>query len=95
MNPVHNLTSYHSIDLLQDRAVFQAVSRRLLTAEARIRAEVSPCGICGGQSATGTGFSPMNSVFHCQYHYISAPYLLMYHLEDGQTARYRPSSTEA
>jgi hypothetical protein len=31
----------------------QAVSSRPLTAEAR----VSPCGICGGRSDTGTGFS--------------------------------------
>jgi hypothetical protein len=36
----------------------QAVSRRPLTAEARVRPRVSPCGICGGQSGTGTGFSP-------------------------------------
>jgi hypothetical protein len=27
----------------------QAVSRRPLTAEARVRARVNPCGICGGQ----------------------------------------------
>jgi hypothetical protein len=30
----------------------QAVSRRLLTAEARIRARVSTCGICDGLSGT-------------------------------------------
>jgi hypothetical protein len=36
----------------------QAVSRRPLTAEARVRSWVSPCGISGGQSGTGTGFSP-------------------------------------
>jgi hypothetical protein len=44
------------------------VSRRPLTAEARIRTRVNPCGICGGHSGTGTGFSPSSSVFPCQYH---------------------------
>jgi hypothetical protein len=47
----------------------QAVSRRPLTAEAR----VSPCGICGGQNGTGTGFSPSTSVFPCQFHSTGAP----------------------
>jgi hypothetical protein len=45
----------------------QVVSRRPLTAEARFRARANPCGICGGQSGTGTGFSPSSSVFPCQY----------------------------
>jgi hypothetical protein len=36
----------------------QAVSRRSVTAEARVRSRVSPCEICGGQSGTGTGFFP-------------------------------------
>jgi hypothetical protein len=35
----------------------QVVSRRLVTAEARVRARVNLCGICVGQSGTGTGFS--------------------------------------
>jgi hypothetical protein len=48
----------------------QAVSRRPLTAEARVRSRVSPCGICGGQSGTGTGFSPSTSVFPCQFYSI-------------------------
>jgi hypothetical protein len=51
----------------------QAVSRRPLTAEARVRSLVSPFGICNGKSGTGTGFprvlrfSPVNfipPVFH-------------------------------
>jgi hypothetical protein len=36
----------------------QVVSRRPLAAESRVRARVNPCGICGGQSGTGTGSSP-------------------------------------
>jgi hypothetical protein len=39
------------------RATAQAVSRRPLTAEARVRSRGHPCAICGGQSGTGTGFS--------------------------------------
>jgi hypothetical protein len=51
----------------------QAVSRRPLTTEARVRSRVSPCGICGGHSGTGTGFSPTTSVFPCQFHSTGAP----------------------
>jgi hypothetical protein len=50
------------------RAMAQVVSRRPLTAEARVRARVNPFEICCGQSVTGTGFSPSSSVFPCQYH---------------------------
>jgi hypothetical protein len=46
----------------------QVVSRRPLTAEARVRSRVNPCGICGVQSGTRTGLSPSSSVFPCQYH---------------------------
>jgi hypothetical protein len=52
----------------QPRAVSRAVSHRPLTAEARVRTHVNPCGNCGGQSGTETGFSPSSSVFPCQYH---------------------------
>jgi hypothetical protein len=55
----------------------QAVSRRPLTAKVRIRARVNPCGICGGQSGTGTGFSPSYSVFPCQY---NSPVALQTHI---------------
>jgi hypothetical protein len=41
----------------------QAVSRRPLTAEARVQSRVSPCGICGGQNGTGTGFSLVLRLF--------------------------------
>jgi hypothetical protein len=42
--------------------------RRLVTAEARVRAWVSPGGICGGQSRSRADSSPSSSVLPCQYH---------------------------
>jgi hypothetical protein len=51
----------------------EAVSRRSLTAEILVRFRVSPCGFCGGQSGTGTGFSQSTSVFPCQFHSTGAP----------------------
>jgi hypothetical protein len=50
----------------------QAVSHRSHTSAALVRSQVSPCGICGGQSGTETGSSPSSSVLLCQYHFIMA-----------------------
>jgi hypothetical protein len=49
--------------LSKDSAVAKALSRRPVIAEAWVRSQVSPCEICGGRTASGTGFSPSISVY--------------------------------
>jgi hypothetical protein len=39
------------------------VGRQPLTMEDQVRTQVSPCGICGGESGTGIGFSLIFLVF--------------------------------
>jgi len=65
----------------------QAVSRWFLTAEARVRVRVSPCGIYGGQSDTGTGFPQSFLVLPAS---IILPWLpmLIYHVRDEQYFRW-------
>jgi hypothetical protein len=61
---------FNSKQLLLGRVMAQVVSRRPFTVEARVRVGANPCGICGGQSGTGTGFFceffgfPLSISFH-------------------------------
>ena len=72
-NLISDINIFSTNKSFAGRAMAQAVSRRSLTAKARVRSRVSPCGFCGGQSATGTGFSPSTSVLPCQFHSTGAP----------------------
>jgi hypothetical protein len=38
-----------------------------------VRSRISPCGICGGQSGNGTGFSQSTSVFPFQFNSTGDP----------------------
>jgi len=50
---------------MSGRAVAQTVGRRPLTEEAGVPSHDSPCGICDGQSDSGTGFNfPQSVLFH-------------------------------
>jgi hypothetical protein len=63
------------------RAMIQVVSHRPLTAEVWVRFRVIPCGIYGGRSGTGVGFSPSSSDFSYQYHHAVA---LHDHISSGR-----------
>jgi hypothetical protein len=53
---MHSLAPVIILNLQVGRAMAQAVSRRPITEKVRVRAQVSPCGICGGQSGSETAF---------------------------------------
>ena len=60
----HAIKSNH-ITEMSGRAVAQTVGRRPLTEEASVPSHGSPCGICDGQSDSGTDFSfPQSVLFH-------------------------------
>jgi hypothetical protein len=69
------------------RAIAQAISRWFLTAETRVRRQVGQCGICFGQSDTGTVLSRVLRFYLGQYHFTAAPYSFIYNLWNGQRAR--------
>jgi hypothetical protein len=66
--PEYTLSQTKVTQYINGLAMAQAVSRLHLTTEARVRSRVSPCGICDGQSVTGSGFSPSTSGFPCRFH---------------------------
>jgi hypothetical protein len=65
---------------LQGVAIAQAISRRLPTPAARVRAQVKSCGICGGESDTGAVFVSEYFGFLSQF---SLHRLLHTHLSSG------------
>jgi hypothetical protein len=57
----------------------QALSRKLLIAEACIQYQGSQCGICGGNTDNETGFSASTSVFPRQYNSTEAAYSFIHY----------------
>jgi hypothetical protein len=58
----------------------QAVSHQHLTMGAQVQPQASLCGIYGGQSGNGTGFSLSTLVLLCHYHFLMFPSQLWSHL---------------
>jgi hypothetical protein len=83
--PEDNSFQNRSIKVTNGRAVAQAVSHRSLNPEPRVRARVSPCRICKGESGNVTCFfSPSSLVFACQYQSIAATYSLVCYVGNEQ-----------
>jgi hypothetical protein len=56
------------MNLTDGNVMAQVVSHQPLTMEGQVCAWYITCGICAGQSSSGTGFSPSSSLLPCQYH---------------------------
>lgn len=59
---------------LNGHTMTYTVSRRPVTAETWVLWQESPYEICGGESGTGTGFTPSTSAFPCHCNFSNAPY---------------------
>jgi hypothetical protein len=57
----------------------QAVRHRLLAAEARVQAKVSPRAISGGQIVSGTGLPPSTCPFSYRYNFTYSSYSVITH----------------
>lgn len=68
--------------VLTQRDVAEVVSRQLLTAETRVRCQVSPNEKFGGQSGPGIGLSPSTAVSRRQYCSTGTPYSFICHPRD-------------
>jgi hypothetical protein len=79
----HLCLGFHCV-FFHGRGMFQAVSCRLFTKEARVQSQASVNGMRDEKGETGTGFSKIILVFPCQYSLTSAQYsfihLLVYNL---------------
>jgi hypothetical protein len=64
---------------LEGPTIAQTISRRLPTAAARIRAQVTSRGICGERNDTGVGFVGSTSVSPANSHYTDCSTFIIYH----------------
>jgi len=55
-------------------AMTQTANRQLPNMTAQVQSQAIYVGFFGGQTGTGTGFSPSTYVFPCLYHYMNFPY---------------------